>query len=130
LGLGNDLRRLLDRNTRQGSRRNVERHYDLSNDFFRLFLDETMTYSSALFEWSGRRPDGSARACVRFQLGESVQRAPPLATTRFPGVGVVLSIIARPGRRPTIGPWSTAKSSLAPSMFRDGDGPTLGRCAR
>jgi cyclopropane fatty-acyl-phospholipid synthase-like methyltransferase/DUF1365 family protein len=33
-----------------GARRNAQRHYDLSNDLFRLFLDETMTYSSALFE--------------------------------------------------------------------------------
>ena len=32
-----------------GARRNIERHYDLSNDFFRLFLDPTMTYSSAYF---------------------------------------------------------------------------------
>ena len=35
------------RNTLSGSRRNIEAHYDLGNDFFRLFLDETMTYSSA-----------------------------------------------------------------------------------
>jgi len=41
------------RNTRAGSRRNIAQHYDLSNDFFRLFLDESMTYSSALFERDG-----------------------------------------------------------------------------
>ena len=34
---------------RRGSRRNIEAHYDLGNDFYRLFLDETMTYSSAVF---------------------------------------------------------------------------------
>jgi cyclopropane-fatty-acyl-phospholipid synthase len=33
-----------------GARRNIQRHYDLSNDLFALFLDETMTYSSALFD--------------------------------------------------------------------------------
>jgi cyclopropane-fatty-acyl-phospholipid synthase len=33
-----------------GARRNVHQHYDLSNDMFALFLDETMTYSAALFE--------------------------------------------------------------------------------
>jgi cyclopropane-fatty-acyl-phospholipid synthase len=38
------------RNTRSGSRRNITHHYDLSNDLFALFLDPTMTYSSALFE--------------------------------------------------------------------------------
>jgi len=37
------------RNTIAGSRRNIRAHYDLGNDFYRLFLDETMTYSSAVF---------------------------------------------------------------------------------
>lgn len=41
------------RNTRAGSRKNVAAHYDLGNEFFRLFLDETMMYSSATFT----RPD-------------------------------------------------------------------------
>lgn len=40
----------LHRNTRVGSRRNISAHYDLGNDFFRLFLDETMMYSCALFQ--------------------------------------------------------------------------------
>ncbi|AUH33009.1 SAM-dependent methyltransferase [Paracoccus tegillarcae] len=40
---------LLNRNTRAGSRRNISAHYDLGNDFYRLWLDDTMTYSSALF---------------------------------------------------------------------------------
>lgn len=47
------LRRLahwLNRNTRKGSRLNIIAHYDLGNDFFRLFLDDTMTYSSGIFE--------------------------------------------------------------------------------
>jgi cyclopropane-fatty-acyl-phospholipid synthase len=49
LNLGSDLRHRLRANTRRGSRQNIRYHYDLSNDFFSLFLDETMTYSSALF---------------------------------------------------------------------------------
>lgn len=40
----------LNRNTRAGSRRNIEAHYDLGNDFFALFLDESLMYSSAIFE--------------------------------------------------------------------------------
>lgn len=40
----------LNRNTRRGSRRNIAAHYDLGNDFFALFLDETMMYSCAVFE--------------------------------------------------------------------------------
>ena len=40
----------LRRNTRSGSRRNIREHYDLGNDFFALFLDETMMYSCAYFD--------------------------------------------------------------------------------
>ena len=47
-----------DEQTRDGARRNISRHYDLSNDFFALFLDETMTYSSALFETTGFETTG------------------------------------------------------------------------
>lgn len=36
-------------NTMRGSRKNIEAHYDLGNDFFRLWLDETMAYSSGIF---------------------------------------------------------------------------------
>lgn len=39
-----------ERNSEEHTRTNVSRHYDLSNDLFALFLDETMTYSSALFD--------------------------------------------------------------------------------
>jgi len=44
-----NLSYLLRRNTMQGSRRNIQAHYDLGNDFYSLWLDSTMTYSSALF---------------------------------------------------------------------------------
>ncbi|MBU3030016.1 SAM-dependent methyltransferase [Paracoccus marinaquae] len=40
---------LLNRNTRAGARRNIAAHYDLGNDFYRLWLDPGLTYSSALF---------------------------------------------------------------------------------
>jgi cyclopropane-fatty-acyl-phospholipid synthase len=39
----------LNRNTRKGSRKNIAAHYDLGNDFYSLWLDETMMYSSAFF---------------------------------------------------------------------------------
>jgi cyclopropane-fatty-acyl-phospholipid synthase len=38
-----------EENTVEGSRENIHRHYDLSNDLFSSFLDESMMYSSALF---------------------------------------------------------------------------------
>lgn len=44
------IRHRLRANTRSGSKRNIVAHYDLGNDFYQLWLDETMTYSSALFK--------------------------------------------------------------------------------
>ncbi|MBL4616800.1 MAG: class I SAM-dependent methyltransferase [Robiginitomaculum sp.] len=44
------LRNKFKPNTLQNSRQNVQVHYDLGNDFYRLWLDKGMTYSSALFE--------------------------------------------------------------------------------
>ena len=37
-------------NTVAGARRNIQRHYDLSNDMFKVFLDESMTYSARLVQ--------------------------------------------------------------------------------
>jgi cyclopropane-fatty-acyl-phospholipid synthase len=42
-------RHLLRANSRRQARKNIAYHYDLGNDFYRLWLDDTMTYSSALF---------------------------------------------------------------------------------
>ena len=41
---------LLNDNSRNGSRKNISFHYDLGNDFYRQWLDETMTYSAGIFE--------------------------------------------------------------------------------
>ncbi len=43
------LRHLRNRNTRANARRNIHAHYDLGNEFYSLWLDPSMTYSSALF---------------------------------------------------------------------------------
>lgn len=48
------LYHMLRRNTLSGSRRNIQAHYDLGNELFKLFLDETLMYSSAIF------PDASS----------------------------------------------------------------------
>jgi cyclopropane-fatty-acyl-phospholipid synthase len=50
LGWQNRIRHLLRPNSLDTSRLNIAEHYDLGNDFYKLFLDATMTYSSALFE--------------------------------------------------------------------------------
>jgi len=49
LGWQNRISHLLRPNSLTTSRRNISEHYDLGNDFYKLFLDPTMTYSSALF---------------------------------------------------------------------------------
>jgi len=58
------LRHGLRANTRLGSRRNVARHYDLGNDFFRLFLDDTLTYSAGVFP----RPEATLGEAQREKL--------------------------------------------------------------
>lgn len=49
----NRLSHFLNRNSRAGARRNIHAHYDLGNDFYRLWLDSGMNYSSALFTDAG-----------------------------------------------------------------------------
>jgi cyclopropane-fatty-acyl-phospholipid synthase len=63
----------LNRNTRQGSQRNIAAHYDLGNDFYRLWLDKQMMYSCAYFESSDATLDEAAvakldRACRKLDL--------------------------------------------------------------
>ena len=44
------VRHLANRNSRRGSRKNIHAHYDLGNSFYRLWLDDSMSYSSAWFK--------------------------------------------------------------------------------
>ena len=53
LKAANRLRHLVRPNSVKTARRNISEHYDLGNDFYKLWLDETMTYSSALFSRPG-----------------------------------------------------------------------------
>ena len=63
----------LRRNTREGSRRNIAAHYDLGNDFFRLFLSEDLMYSSALYAGEDDTLEAAStrkldRICEKLQL--------------------------------------------------------------
>lgn len=58
------------RNTLNGSKRNIHAHYDLGNKFYSLWLDETMTYSSALFE----RPNQSLVAAQHHKYDRIIDR--------------------------------------------------------
>jgi cyclopropane-fatty-acyl-phospholipid synthase len=64
----------LNRNTRDGSRRNIAAHYDLGNDFYSLWLDKRMMYSSAIFEHADISLDVASaakldRICRKLDLG-------------------------------------------------------------
>ncbi len=64
-------RHLFNRNSRRGSRKNIHAHYDLGNAFYRLWLDPTMSYSSAWFEGDRSRDLVDAQwAKTRRALGE------------------------------------------------------------
>ena len=54
-----------EENNPEGSKSNISRHYDLSNELFTLFLDETMTYSSANFAQDDRTFENLAKAQIR-----------------------------------------------------------------
>ncbi len=65
---------LFNRNTRNGSRKNISAHYDIGNDLFKLFLDDTMMYSSAYYEKPDMSLDEAAVAkldlvCRKLDLG-------------------------------------------------------------
>ena len=66
------IRHLLNRNSKANSRKNIQAHYDLGNEFYRLWLDRTMSYSSAWFEGDHARPMVDAqRAKVKRALNEA-----------------------------------------------------------
>ncbi len=46
----NKLNHYFNKNTKKGSKKNIHSHYDLGNNFYKLWLDESMTYSSAIFK--------------------------------------------------------------------------------
>ncbi|MEC5386026.1 cyclopropane-fatty-acyl-phospholipid synthase family protein [Uliginosibacterium sp. H3] len=70
-------------NTRKGSRKNIEAHYDLGNDFYSLWLDETMTYSSARFT----APDMPLEDAQREKYRRILQRLQPRPGQRILEVG-------------------------------------------
>ena len=70
------LRHAFNANTRRGSRRNIAAHYDLGNDFYALWLDPSMTYSSALFEGDAVQPLAAAQAAKYRRILERLAPRP------------------------------------------------------
>ncbi len=87
-------RRLLDRaipqhhrGTRSGARANVAAHYDLGNDLFETFLDETMTYSAAMFDPSRPRGQQDLAEAQRRKIDTALDAAGVGAGTRLLEIG-------------------------------------------
>jgi cyclopropane-fatty-acyl-phospholipid synthase len=76
-----------DANTPSGSRRNIGHHYDLSNRLFALFLDETMTYSSALFAPGESRTASSLAVAQRRKVDRLLDQCRVGCGTRLLEIG-------------------------------------------
>jgi len=71
----NRIQHMLRSNTRRGSRRNIAYHYDLGNDFYQLWLDSSMTYSSGIFDEQHRDLPAAQENKYR-QLAEELDLQP------------------------------------------------------
>ncbi len=70
------LKHYMNSNTRRQARRNIVAHYDLGNEFYRLWLDPTMTYSSGLFEGDMGRSLVAAQAAKYGRMLDELALAP------------------------------------------------------
>ncbi len=77
------IRHWFNANTRRGSQRNIARHYDLGNEFYSLWLDDTMTYSSALF----RTGEESLEQAQRNKFAAICDRLAPAGGDRILEIG-------------------------------------------
>ena len=82
--LAHRLLHLARANTRTGSRRNIAAHYDLGNEFYALWLDPTMTYSSALYQGDGAR---SLEQAQHAKLSRALERLELASGARLLEIG-------------------------------------------
>lgn len=84
------LRHLLNANTRAQAKRNIHAHYDIGNNFYELWLDRGMTYSSALAAEAGdpHAPFGAAE----LEAAQDAKYARVLAELKLPRAARVLEI--------------------------------------
>ena len=87
-----------DLNTPVGARRNIAHHYDLSNDLFAAFLDETMTYSSAQFEPGERRDCANLATAQRRKIDRLLDECRVGSGTRLLEIGSGWGELAIRGR--------------------------------
>jgi cyclopropane-fatty-acyl-phospholipid synthase len=106
-----------DDNTVEGARRNIQRHYDLSNEMFALFLDESMTYSSALYDGAPATSADDLATAQRRKIDRLLDCAGVRAGTRLleigTGWGELAIRAARRGAQVTSLTISTEQAELA-----------------
>jgi cyclopropane-fatty-acyl-phospholipid synthase len=95
-GLLHRLRHGLNRNSRRGSRRNIQAHYDLGNEFYRLWLDPSMNYSSAWFEG---RQDQDLTAAQQAKMRRALTEAGVQAGSRVLEIGCGWGAVAETAAR-------------------------------
>ncbi len=101
-GLSLRLKRIwhwLHRNHRGGARRNIEYHYDLGNDFYRAWLDPSLTYSSALFAAPGQSLEEAQRAKLAAMLARTRTGPGDEILEIGSGWGSFAELAVREGRR-------------------------------
>ncbi|MBO9623244.1 MAG: class I SAM-dependent methyltransferase [Sphingomonas sp.] len=89
----------LHRNSRAGSRRNIHFHYDLGNDFYRLWLDPGMTYSSALFADAAQSLEAAQAAKLQAMLDRTATGPRDEILEIGCGWGSFAELALRAGRR-------------------------------
>ena len=95
------MRHALRRNTRRGSRRNIEAHYDLGEAFYKAWLDPSMTYSAALYN-DGRETLAQAQANKYRALARAMDLRPGHSVLEIGcGWGGFAEFAAREGARVT-----------------------------
>ena len=112
--------RLIPRNTPTGARRNVAAHYDLGNELFGLFLDETMTYSCAVFE----SPTATLREAQEAKLDLACRKLELRPTDHLVEIGsgwgsLAIHAASRYGCRVTTTTISRAQYELAARRVQD-----------
>lgn len=110
-------------NTVDGSRRNIRRHYDLSNELFQLFLDPSLTYSAAVFEANPAESAEELRDAQHRKIDRLLDLAGVGEGTRLVEIGTgwgELAIrAAQRGARVTTVTISTEQAELATKRIAD-----------
>jgi cyclopropane-fatty-acyl-phospholipid synthase len=110
----------LNRNTVGRARQNIASHYDLSNDLYRLFLDETMTYSSAVFTAPSQSLEDAQREKYR-RVADLAGVAPGMHVLEIGSGwgGMALSLAGERGARVTSITLSEEQLALARSRVAE-----------